>query len=150
MNRIIAVLLVLGLAVAWIILNGPHEEAYKCTTKESEYYDFWEKTRCDPVAYFTIWLVAFTGILAVSTIVLWWSTRGLLRVTSESVKLARDEFLSTHRPKIRIQAVFLRAPEPPMPKLPSRTTSLPLPDINYYIYIKYIERGRSDGSLEKK
>lgn len=32
---------------------------------------FWEKAGDDPVAYFTLWLVGFTGVLAVSTIGLW-------------------------------------------------------------------------------
>lgn len=52
---------------------GPRDDptAHKCPTKESENYDFWEKSRCDPVAYFTLWLVGFTGVLAVSTIGLW-------------------------------------------------------------------------------
>jgi hypothetical protein len=51
---------------------GQHDSAaYKCSTTESENYGFWEKTRCDPIAYFTLWLVGFTGVLAASTIGLW-------------------------------------------------------------------------------
>jgi hypothetical protein len=52
---------------------GPRDNsaAQKCSAKESENYDFWEKARCDPIAYFTLWLVGFTGVLAVSTIGLW-------------------------------------------------------------------------------
>jgi hypothetical protein len=54
------------------------------------------------------WLLAIaTTVIAGFTATLWWSTRGLLFATSETIKLARDEFLSTHRPKIRIKSVFL-------------------------------------------
>jgi hypothetical protein len=43
----------------------------KCSAEESRNHGFWEKAGCDPTAYFTLWLVAFTGVLAVSTIGLW-------------------------------------------------------------------------------
>jgi hypothetical protein len=78
-----------------------HENvAGKCSPEQSQHHGFWEKTDCDPVAYFTLWLVGFTGVLAVSTIGLW-------IVTWRSVQLARDEFYSTHRPKIRIKHLWL-------------------------------------------
>lgn len=59
--------------VALPLYYGPHDDGtpYKCPAKEDEQHGFWEKTRCDPVAYFTAWLVGFTGVLAVSTIGLW-------------------------------------------------------------------------------
>jgi hypothetical protein len=47
------------------------ETANTCATEESKSAGFWAKTSCDPTAYFTLWLVAFTGVLAVSTIGLW-------------------------------------------------------------------------------
>jgi hypothetical protein len=52
---------------------GPRDYATtrQCSAKEIENYSFWEKARCDPVAYFTGWLVGFTGVLAISTIGLW-------------------------------------------------------------------------------
>jgi hypothetical protein len=63
----------LWIFVALPLYYGPRDDsaAYKCSSKESENYTFWEKTRCDPAAYFTIWLVGFTGVLAASTIGLW-------------------------------------------------------------------------------
>lgn len=59
--------------VALPLYYGPRDDpaAYKCPAKENENHGFWEKARCDPVAYFTLWLVGFTGVLAVSTIGLW-------------------------------------------------------------------------------
>jgi len=57
-------------------LYSPNEARHdgtsnKCSTEQSKNYGFWEKAACDPVAYFTLWLVGFTGVLAVSTIGLW-------------------------------------------------------------------------------
>jgi hypothetical protein len=64
------------LFVALPLYYGPRDDpaAHKCSAKENENYSFWEKTRCDPVAYFTAWLVGFTGVLGFSTIGLWWVT----------------------------------------------------------------------------
>jgi hypothetical protein len=66
----------LWIFVALPLYYGPRDDpaAYKCSTKENENYSFWEKARCDPVAYFTAWLVGFTGVLSISTIGLWWVT----------------------------------------------------------------------------
>jgi hypothetical protein len=47
----------------------------------------------------------FTVVLGVSTIGLWASTWHLWGVTKDSVDLARKEFLSSHRPQIRIKHV---------------------------------------------
>ncbi len=47
----------------------------------------------DPITWFTL-------VLAVANILLWWTTKN-------SVDLARDEFVSTHRPIIRIKHVYI-------------------------------------------
>jgi hypothetical protein len=67
----------------------------------------------------------FTVILAISTILLWGATRNLwiearqqrsdskifadqqFKITQESIKLARDEFISTHRPKIILREAII-------------------------------------------
>jgi hypothetical protein len=41
------------------------------------------------------------------TYTLWKATTGTLNVAQQSIELARQEFLSTHRPKIRVKHVFL-------------------------------------------
>ena len=46
------------------------------------------------------WLVYITGALVAATIGLMCYTARLWRETQESVRLAREEFISTHRPKI--------------------------------------------------
>src|SRR6266436_5335599 len=45
------------------------------------------------------WVALFTGLLFVSTVALWLSTRGLLRAT-------RNEFLASHRPRMRLKRVW--------------------------------------------
>jgi hypothetical protein len=49
---------------------------------------------------FTVFLAVFTGRL-------WWSTDKLWRQTKESVDLARNEFLSSHRPELRLKLIWL-------------------------------------------
>jgi hypothetical protein len=54
----------------------------------------------EAIATYTLWLMAFTGILAVAT-------AGLGALNFFQVRLARSEFLSTHRPHIRLKAIWL-------------------------------------------
>jgi hypothetical protein len=50
---------------------------------------------------------AFTVILAIFTGRLWFSTEKLWSVTNTSVELARSEFLSSHRPRMRLKHIWL-------------------------------------------
>src|SRR6185437_10531726 len=61
-----------------------------------------------PIAYFLkIYehelIAGFTIVLALSTIGLWLSTRHLWEVTKAAVDLANKEFLSSHRPRMRLK-----------------------------------------------
>ena len=47
------------------------ETATKTGHKTEECKTLWEKTTTDPVAFFTFWLVVFTGVLGASTVLLW-------------------------------------------------------------------------------
>jgi hypothetical protein len=47
------------------------ETARKSGHKTEECKTLWEKTTTDPVAFFTFWLVIFTGVLGASTVLLW-------------------------------------------------------------------------------
>ena len=49
----------------------------------------------------------FTIVLAVFTGRLWYSTEKLWSVTNQSVELARNEFLSSHRPQMRLKHMWL-------------------------------------------
>jgi len=85
--------------VGWSSAQPPHHaKIYQSTQtpKEKSYQDI----SAEIIAYYTKVLACFTGILAIATI-------GLGTGTYFQVKLARQEFLSTHRPKIRIKHVWL-------------------------------------------
>jgi hypothetical protein len=47
------------------------ETATKTGHKTEECKTLWQKTTTDPVAFFTFWLVVFTGVLGASTALLW-------------------------------------------------------------------------------
>jgi hypothetical protein len=79
----------------------------------------------EPLVRYTYWLTVFTAVLAFATIGLWLATLGLyfagernLKFAKETsdrqaaqiqsqIDLARNEFLATHRPKIRIKHFML-------------------------------------------
>jgi hypothetical protein len=62
----------------------------------------------------TDWLLAaFTGVLSIFTGLLWWSTDKMWKATKDTAdaakrnsELAREEFIATHRPKLRVHSVF--------------------------------------------
>src|SRR5205823_4243144 len=72
------------------------------------------KARCDPIAYFTLWLVGFTGILAVSTIGLWIVTwRSSVKQSSDmqaSIAAAQKSAQAA-----QVQANVMAAVEGPLP-----------------------------------
>lgn len=61
-----------------------------------------EKTD-DRVAKYTLWLAILTGVLTTATI-------GLMTVTVFQLRLGRQDFISTHRPRLRVRKVTLRRP----------------------------------------
>jgi hypothetical protein len=67
-----------------------HSTGAQKSTKEDVKHGFWEKTADDPVAYFTLWMVAFTGVLAVSTVGLGIATVFLWRAGEKQIAVARD------------------------------------------------------------
>jgi hypothetical protein len=86
--------------------RGEQQAAAANSTREGVKHGFWEKTADDPVAYFTLWLVAFTGVLALSTVGLGVATIFLWRAGEKQLRLAREEFISSNRPVVRIRRVF--------------------------------------------
>lgn len=75
-----------------------YETAKKTGHKADECKSFWEKVTSDPIALFNL-------ILAFSTVGLWVATISLSRASTNQIKLAREEFNATHRPKIKIHTV---------------------------------------------
>jgi len=62
------------------------------------------------IAYSTVALTAFTGLLFVFTFLLW-------RATAQTLKLGREEFISTHRPRLIVRNVVLNRPNTVQPWL---------------------------------
>jgi hypothetical protein len=63
----------------------------------------WERGLRDPVAFYTLCLTWFTGVLAVLGIF-----QGFL--TLQQINLSRDEFISSHRPKLRLRHLRMELP----------------------------------------
>jgi len=79
------------------VLRGRQNTGYK----NEECKTLWEKTTSDPIALFNL-------ILAFSTVGLWIATISLYRSGKQQFELARQEFIASHRPKIKIHAVEIR------------------------------------------
>jgi len=78
-----------------------HQRTQKDTVKEGEKAE-------EALARYTYWLMIFTGVLAFATVALGVATLGLYFAGERQLRLAREEFLSTHRPKIRIKHLLIR------------------------------------------
>jgi hypothetical protein len=75
--------------VSQLARHDQRQTATVDSAKEAVKHGFWEKTADDPVAYFTLWLVGFTGVLAVSTIGLGVATVFLYRAGEKQIDVAR-------------------------------------------------------------
>jgi hypothetical protein len=77
-----------------------HTPPIDCPKSET----LWDRGFEDPVAYYTFWLALFTVALAIG---------GLVQsvLIGQQIKLARDEFISTHRPKLRLRLLTMTLPE---------------------------------------
>ena len=70
------------------------------TSKQPEDKSFWQQTIHEPIN-------AFTAVLAVLTVALVVAGLWQGRLTQQSIQLARDEFISTHRPRLMLREAFL-------------------------------------------
>jgi hypothetical protein len=59
---------------------------------------FWDRVIGDPVALFTAILTAFTGVLAISTLLLWWHTWGAAAAAQKAANVAESALLDLERP----------------------------------------------------
>jgi hypothetical protein len=66
----------------------------------------WERTNHENVSALA------TVLIAIFTLTLWRSTKRLWQASDNQLNLARTEFLSTHRPQIRIKHVWLIGDKP--------------------------------------
>jgi len=94
---------VLGWQASYSPAERQKEECYEAAKKngykQDECKSFWEKVTSDPIALFNL-------ILAFSTVGLWVATISLRRAGNNQIRLAREEFIASHRPRIRINRIF--------------------------------------------
>jgi hypothetical protein len=106
----VAIFLMGGLIARPFLITQQREQnqASHAISEESISHGFWEKAADDPVAYFTLWLVGFTGVLAVSTIGLWIVTwrasasqardmKASIAAAERSADIARDAMIAGER-----------------------------------------------------
>jgi hypothetical protein len=86
------------------------ESAAKSGHKTEECKSIWEKTTTDPVAFFTFWLVIFTGALGVSTVMLWRAGEKQIKLSAETAAAqSRDMSESIEAAKRSADAAILSA-----------------------------------------
>ena len=71
-----------------------HQRVSECPASET----LWHRSLSDPVAYYSLWLMLFTAVLGLVAAVQ--ST-----LTYDQIKLSRDEFVATHRPRLHVRNV---------------------------------------------
>jgi hypothetical protein len=119
-----------------------HDETpNKCSVEEGKNHGFWEKASCDPTAYFTLWLVAFTGVLALSTI-------GLSAVTARGVRTQTADTRILQRAYISVEpgGICLRIDGSSiMGHIAIRNAGhLPARDLSWFVNIKWSANGSDD------
>jgi hypothetical protein len=57
---------------------------------------------------YAFWLTLFTGLLVLCNGVLCLFNIKLWRTTTQAIELAREEFIATHRPKLRVHSICLK------------------------------------------
>ena len=97
----------------------------RCEAAES----LWDRGLSDPIAYYTLWLTFFTLALAVVGIV-------SSVFTGQQIRLSREEFIATHRPRIKVRDVNWE-PEP--------RRSAP----NFGVQFRYINVGDSEAIVKE-
>src|SRR5437868_9660299 len=92
---------VLGWQAAYAPTDAEKQKCYdaaqKSGHKSEECKSLWERTTSDPVAFFTLWLVIFTGVLAASTIGLWIVTARAARDGERAANIAEAALVKLER-----------------------------------------------------
>jgi hypothetical protein len=125
MRSLVSLLLILVVAAysAWLLTNSSSLQI--CTEHQTATKSQQAKENAPPIAlsltdkiaiysrcaghvlyeYREATTAVATIFIALFTLTLWLSTSGLLKATRETIDLARAEFISTHRPRLRIRSV---------------------------------------------
>ena len=111
---VIALLLCLVVWLAWQDRNlshGPQPSISQSAPTQEQHqtnFDSIEERHQateEAIAYYNKWLMFFTAILAVATLGLGIATVGLYLASERQLRLARNEFVSTHRPRLVVRGV---------------------------------------------
>jgi hypothetical protein len=89
--------------------------------------------KSDPVAFFTLWLVAFTGILGIATI-------GLLFATNRTAQIAERALTEHERPWIFFSGATISLRSVPASGLP--------PPNNFYVSLHWTNVGRAPALID--
>ena len=125
-NIILALLGILALIQVYRVLGTLHyapvdqchaecgqQSATGEDAENKERIGFWKRTFEDPVSFYTLVLAGFTGILGLGTLGLWYVTLQAARSTRDAVELGREEFVSSHRPHLRVRNVVVHKQSSP-------------------------------------
>jgi len=81
--------------------SSDQKKAETSARAESKQHGFWEKAADDPVAYFTLWLVGFTGVLAFSTIGLWFVTNRGVKIQARDTRILQRAYINVKPADVR-------------------------------------------------
>jgi hypothetical protein len=90
-----------------------HQAAPSNTTNNkgpNEHLD-WQNWTKDPIAVFTFVLTIFNGLLFASSTGLWLANRKTAKIAQDQIRLGRDEFTASHRPRMRLKHIWLATPD---------------------------------------
>lgn len=107
----LALFLAVGFGAAvWRASNAPHPAVRASGVIQNDRgSDAKAESPEEAIARYNKWLAIFTLILAIATIGLGGATAGLYLSGQNQIELARQEFLSSHRPKIAVKHVWFRS-----------------------------------------
>jgi hypothetical protein len=94
-----------GSFVAAYLTPPPQHDANTYSKQSTSDQDTKAKSD-EALARYTLWLTTFTGILAFATVGLGIATVGLYAAGEKQFRLAQDEFISSHRPRVILRDVI--------------------------------------------
>ena len=125
------ILFAFWLFVVLPFLNMPERPLSLCA--EADKLGFWQKTSCDPIAYFTLWLMISTSVLGAATIGLWVATIW-------SARIAERALTEHERPWLFFSSAGIQLRVTPASGLP--------PPNNFYVALFWENVGRAPALID--
>ena len=119
--------------------NSGNASAKNAYDKDSDKHS----RREDSMATYTLLLTIFTGLLVFCNFLLWLPTKKSADIAKKSIELIKQEFVATHRPKLRVHSIFLKKIDPP-PKLIGGSNK------DHQLYYSVSNIGESPATITKK